>query len=58
MESGSSKNARGIISSPIYRSDAWMIPRWWRIFCKVKFVRIVSNIFVQAESCPIRTPVF
>ena len=32
-----------------WRFDAWMKPRWWRIFAKVEFVRIVSNIIVQGR---------
>ena len=30
-------------------STQWMNPRWWRIFAKVEFVRVVSNIIVQGR---------
>lgn len=27
-----------------WKFDAWTNSRWWRIFAKVEFVRVVSNI--------------
>ena len=50
MESGSSSGAHGVSQVQCtWRFDAWMNPRWWRIFAKVEFVRIVSNIIVQVR---------
>ena len=48
MESGSSSGAHGVSQVQCtWRFDARMNPRWWRIFAKVEFVRVVSNIIVQ-----------
>ena len=45
MESGSSSGAHDVSQVQCtWRFDAWMNPRWWRIFAKVEFVRVVSNI--------------
>ena len=54
MESWSSSGAHGVSQVQCtWRFDAWMNPRWWRIFTKVdfffartkvEFVRVVSNI--------------
>ena len=50
MESGSSSGAHGLFPVQCtWRFDAWMNPRWWRIFAKVEFVRVVSNIIVQVR---------
>ena len=48
MESGSSSGAHGVSQVQCtWRFDAWMNLRWCRIFIKVEFVRIMSNIIVQ-----------
>ena len=48
MESGSSSGAHGVPEVQCtWRFDAWTNSRWWRIFVKVEFVRVVLNIIVQ-----------
>ena len=48
MESGSSSGAHGVSQVQCtWMFDAWMNPRWWRIFAKVEFVRVVSNIVYE-----------
>ena len=45
MESGSSSSAHGVSQVQCtWRFEAQMNPRWWRIFAKVEFVGVVSNI--------------
>ena len=45
MESGSSNDAHGVSQIQCtWRFDAPTNSRWWRIFAKVEFVRVVSNI--------------
>ena len=50
MESGSSSGAHGVSQVQCtWRFDARTNSRWWRIFAKVEFVRVVSNIIVQVR---------
>ena len=50
MESGSSSGVHGVSQVQCtWRFDARTNSRWWRIFAKVEFVRIVSNIIVQVR---------
>ena len=50
VESGSSSGAHGVSQVQCtWRFDAQTNSRWWRIFAKVEFVRIVSNIIVQVR---------
>ena len=45
MESGGSSGAHGVSQVQCtWRFDARTNSRWWRIFAKVEFVRVVSNI--------------
>ena len=50
MESGSSSGAHGVSQVQCtWRFDARTNSRWWKIFVKVEFVRVVSNIIVQGR---------
>ena len=50
MESGSSSGAHDVSQVKCtWRFDARTNSRWWRIFAKVEFVRVVSNIIVQVR---------
>ena len=50
MESGSSSGAHGVSQVQCtWRFDAQTNSRWLRIFAKVEFVRVVSNIIVQGR---------
>ena len=50
MESESSSDAHGVSQVQCtWRFDARTNSRWWRIFVKVEFVRIMSNIIVQGR---------
>ena len=50
MESGSSSGAHDVSQVQCtWRFDSRMNPRWWRIFVKVEFVRVVSDIIVQVR---------
>ena len=50
MESGSSSGAHGISQVQCtWRFDAQTNSRWWRIFAKVEFVRVVSNIVYKVS---------
>ena len=50
MEVGSSSGAHGVSQVQCtWRFDEQTNLRWWRIFTKVEFVRVVSNIIVQVR---------
>ena len=50
MESGGNSGAHGVYQVQCtWKFDALTNSRWWRIFIKVEFVRIVLNIIVQGR---------
>lgn len=50
MESGSSSGAHGVSQVQCtWRFDGRTNSRWWRIFAKVEFLRVVSNIIIQVR---------